>query len=297
MTPVTYIDKAPTSTMTKSKKKKKGGISKIDISGPASGSFIHVTGMTVDKTGDMKKVDNSHKLDPVLRKLLVIAGVDETNMTAEDVKVAQEFAKNENIYEVYEQKRMTMQVKPPRRPKGDKPVASTPQVPHRPPPPNVPPPRSQRPQASVPPPPPGSPPKKSGGGGPPPPPPPPGPGPPPPPPVSTIPPKPGASLKPKMDLNSQIANFSSDKLKKFDPNDNPKPAPTDGRSALMAAIVAGKQLKKVEDRKIDEKPLPPSSGGGLQGALADALGHFKAANFGSDDEDKSSEESEWSDDD
>merc|ERR1711879_773420 len=109
----------------------------------------------------------------------------------------------------------------------------------------------QRPQASVLPPPPGSPPKKSGGGGPPPPPPPPGPGPPPPPPVSTIPPKPVASLKPKMDLNSQIANFSSDKLKKFDPNDNPKPAPTDGRSALMAAIVAGKQMKSPFHRQVE----------------------------------------------
>ena len=103
------IDKSLPSAKAKKKTIKKGSkISKVDISGPDTGSFLHVSGMKLDGSGDLKKVDNTDKLDPALRKFLAIAGIDEKNLSEEDKKQVLQFAKNENINDIYdEKKRMT----------------------------------------------------------------------------------------------------------------------------------------------------------------------------------------------
>ena len=56
--------------------------------------------MKLDGKGEMKKVDNTDKLDPALRKFLAIAGMDENVMTEEEIEKVQEFAAKENIYDI-----------------------------------------------------------------------------------------------------------------------------------------------------------------------------------------------------
>ena len=41
------------------------------ISGPAAGSFVHVSGMKPDGSGRMEVVNNAHQLDPRLREFLL----------------------------------------------------------------------------------------------------------------------------------------------------------------------------------------------------------------------------------
>ena len=59
----------------KEKLKERKKLTKLDIGGPVHDTFVHVSGMGI-KDGEMTPVDNSHQLDPVLRKFLAQAGFD-----------------------------------------------------------------------------------------------------------------------------------------------------------------------------------------------------------------------------
>ena len=289
-TPVIHIDKPISSSMKKSKTKK-SKISKLDISGPNTTTFVHVSGMKLDGKGEMKKVDNTDKLDPALRKFLAIAGMDENVMTEEEIVKVQEFAAKENIYDIYENKRLTRQATAQNR----KPKPSPPGPPPRPPPrplPDAPPERKrQGPHGQVPPPPPGPHPKNAVQGGGPPPPPPPGP---PPTPSPGPPVAPSPNSKPKNeDFHSQIKNFSKEKLHNVD-NVPKKPSTSDH----LAAIRGGFKLKPASERVVKTKePTTPPQPSGLDDVLKMALGKFKDANVVSDDEDDECVDSdEWSSD-
>lgn len=75
-------------------------LTKQDIGTPQTNSFIHVAGMgMVD--GEMRHVDNSHLLDPVLRRFLTQAGLDPKSLSSDDIEQAKEFAEKENLYTIY----------------------------------------------------------------------------------------------------------------------------------------------------------------------------------------------------
>ncbi|XP_072181532.1 actin nucleation-promoting factor WASL-like [Diadema setosum] len=157
-------------------------------------------------------------------------------------------------------------------------------------------------------PPPAPPPSRHGGSMPPPPPPPAVPAPPmngggmapppPPPPPPTIAPAMGGGGGGDADerggLLSQIHQGIS--LKKVDPADNPRPAPT-GRGALLDQIRQGKNLKKVTQAEKEESPVStPTSG--LGAALFQALQN-RATAIQDDGDDSDSEEfddDEWDED-
>ena len=288
------IDKAKP----KKKTNKKGSkISKVDISGPDTGSFLHVSGMQLDGSGDLKKVDNTDKLDPALRKFLAIAGLDEKNLSEEQKKQVQQFVEKENINDIYDKKKRI--TTPNRKPEP------SPQVPvrnpERPPVPAFPPSRQHRRPGQVPPPPIGPPPTPEKHQVKPPPPTPEkhqvGPPPPPPPVPSPMPgPHPSPSNKPKKDdFRSQIINFKPENLNNVNPNEISKKE-TSKSDDHLAAIRKGIQLKSVNDRVIEQKkPLSPSGGGGLDDVLKQALEVFKNANELSDEEnDDDDHSSGWS---
>ena len=273
-------------------KTKKIKISKLDISGPNTTTFVHVSGMKLDGKGEMKKVDNTDKLDPALRKFLAIAGMDENVMTEEEIEKVQEFAAKENIYDIYENKRMTRQATSQNRKTKPLPPGPPPRPPPRP---DVPPERRrQGPHGQVPPPPPGPHPKPIvQGGGPPPPP----PGPPPPLGPGPVPPSP--KNKPKReDFHSQINNFSKDKLNNVK-KEIPEKESTQSTDDHLAAIRNGFKLKPASERVVKTKePTTPPPPSGLDDVLKQALVKFQDVNIGSDDDDDDEgvDSDEWSSD-
>lgn len=327
--PTAELKETPKQTKKKKKQGSKKGISKLDISGPDLSTFVHVTGVRSDGTGGMKMVDNSHLIDPVLKKYLTIAGIDSSALGAQEIEQVKKFAEKENLYEQVEkrqtvrkeQKRQNkMMGRPPPPPNrkaagnlqpieeqrtGPPPIPG--RAPNRPnkPPPTIPPPRSPKPQstqgrrrpANVPPPPPSdrsgpqAPSSRQGG---PPPPPPPGPGPA----IISAVPKPPSSSKPnKGDLNSQINNFSGS-LKKVEQNDRTTMDTSSGRGDLNSQIRAGFSLKKVDEN--DRKSASVEEEGGLMGALKGALVNIHEANFSSeeesdDDDDGWASDGDWDD--
>jgi hypothetical protein len=74
-------------------------------SGPDTSSFVHVTGVKSDGIGGMRMVDNSHLIDPVLKKYLTIAGIDASSLGAQEIEQVKQFAEKENIYEQVERRR------------------------------------------------------------------------------------------------------------------------------------------------------------------------------------------------
>lgn len=320
------MQKKPTPEVTetsKSKKKKqksKKGISKLDISGPDTSSFVHVTGVRSDGVGGMRYVDNSHMIDPVLKKYLTIAGIDPSSLGAQEIEQVKKFAEKENLYEQVEQRKTVRRAekrqsklpgapppppgqRPPPRPaplpsikeqsKGTPPIPGrAPTRPAKPPPnlPNCPPPRKKpsktvKTAGNMPPPPPL-------GGGPPPPPPPPGPGLSSPPTMTSTPKLPTNPKPNRGDLNGQIQNFSGG-LKKPPPNN---PPPASGRGDLMSQIRGGAKLRPVTDDDINDRNSSSVEEGGLMGALKGALANIhEATGFSSDDEDDSddSDDDDW----
>ena len=276
---------APGSPRTKNKEKRK--LNKMDIGGPMTDSFVHVSGVKTDGSGGMKMVDNSHLIqDPVIRTMLKKAGIpfDEIGKTeeerAENIEKIKMQTMNSGLYEKYEKKerRRTMRQNarmpppPPSRPipspmasPRNSPISS-PRPPKRDYPPPPPPGDRQRPRPG--------PTKASGGsGGPPPPPPPPGPGPPPPPVVSSSDTVPRA-VKP------------------------PPPAkPVSTRDNLLAEIQGGFKLKQIERTDSgDSRPgsVKSNDAGGGNG-LGDVLQRrIEAMGFSSDDDsDDDDDDDEW----
>merc|ERR1712106_588264 len=102
-TPVEVQTSSP--KISKNKKKESRKISKLEISGPDTSSFVHVTGVKSDGIGGMHMVDNSHLIDPVLKKYLTIAGIDASSLGAQEIEQVKQFAEKENIYEQVERRR------------------------------------------------------------------------------------------------------------------------------------------------------------------------------------------------
>jgi len=103
-TPIAEV-KTASPKLGKTKKKDSRKISKLEISGPDTSSFVHVTGVKADGIGGMKMVDNSHLIDPVLKKYLTIAGIDANSLGAQEIEQVKQFAEKENIYEQVERRR------------------------------------------------------------------------------------------------------------------------------------------------------------------------------------------------
>merc|ERR1719283_412876 len=53
----------------------------------------------------MRMVDNSHMIDPVLKKYLTIAGIDASTLGVQEIEQVKKFAEKENIYEKVEKRR------------------------------------------------------------------------------------------------------------------------------------------------------------------------------------------------
>lgn len=86
--------------------KKKDTKKKLEIGAPILGSFIHIDGIRPDGQGGMKRVDNSSKLDPVLRTYLNMAGIDVSSMGAKDIDAAKKTAKELGIYQMADEKKI-----------------------------------------------------------------------------------------------------------------------------------------------------------------------------------------------
>jgi len=306
----------------KGKKKK---LSKADISGPSS--FVHVSGVQRAQHGGMEMVDNSHLVhDPVIKRLLMVSGIDPKSLGVSELKQVEQHARDNNLYQVYDKKKRESIKGKPAKPVRAKPQnhlapirednlsPQKPPIPDRNNSPSIPPRNRQPPPAVLgrrqnptPPPPP-----PVGGGGPPPPPPPPPPGPtpPPPPPVNKdAPPALSSSNKPSPgggggggDFLAGIQNFNKNNLKNA-PSVTEKPKPNKSAGGFLAEIENFKSgnLKKVE---VEDKPAvkaPPAEG--LMGSLLGQLDIIKFANgnFDSSDEDGdddgNSSSDEWDDDD
>jgi len=286
-------------TSKQSKKKKQGskkGIKDLQISGPLTGSLVHVTGVKSDGSGGMKMVDNSHLIDPVLKKYLTIAGIDSSALGAKEIAQVQKFAEENDLKRTItkrrDEKKMNRKMGRPPPPPSLRPITEGPAVspssqrkaPSKPPP-SKPPPRKpgpephhqrRKPTKTPPPPPSGPPPSKTSAGGPPPPPP---PGPPPPPAFSSSAPKPPSSTKPG-GLNKVQQNAP----KKLD---------------LLGQIRQGHELRKVSDAELERKSNSVEEQDGLTGALINALSRINdaaAINTSSeedDDDDWGSDDDEW----
>ena len=262
-----------------------------------------MSGVKSDGTGGMKMVDNSHLIDPVLKKYLTIAGIDASSLGAEEIEQVKQFAEKENIYEQVErritvkkeQKRQNkMRGKPPPPPSGKppgltpihekRPAPSTPAMPGRKPsqpskaPPSVPPPRKtssrgtdkKKVLTNSPPPPP------SGRGGP----------PPPPPPA----PSPSLSSQPS---GPKLPPAPKPKSNQETPRNNDHNAPS--RGDLLSQIRDGIKLREVDDSEIERRSTSAKTEGGLMGALTGALAVIHTANFSSD-EDDTDDDDNWEDD-
>ncbi|KAK4684576.1 neural Wiskott-Aldrich syndrome protein, partial [Tremellales sp. Uapishka_1] len=299
---------AAKSTPTKTKKRK-GGVDKSQISGPAEGSFQHVAHMGYDAQAGF----SSTGVDPSWQVLLDQLGMK--GVSAKQIK------KNEAFIKDYVQQqggieKATAPKKPPpppapttRRKAAPPPPASRsarpasvvassappPPPPARnsiasmstPPPPPPPPiranapalpPATPRSAAAPPPPPPPAPPRNAGGGAPPPPPPPPARGAPdaPPPPPPPGPPRPAAG-DPRANLLASIQGRGLSGLKKVDPNEM-KVSPLAGGAA--GAVVASTAVAAT----------PTEDGPDLASSLAAALAK-RNADLGDSDEEES--DGEW----
>ena len=266
------------------------------LSGPLTGSLVHVTGVKSDGSGGMKMVDNSHLIDPVLKKYLTIAGIDSSALGAKEIAQVQKFAEENDLKRTItkrrDEKKMNRKMGRPPPPPSLRPITEGPAVspssqrkaPSKPPP-SKPPPRKpgpephhqrRKPTKTPPPPPSGPPPSKTSAGGPPPPPP---PGPPPPPAFSSSAPKPPSSTKPG-GLNKVQQNAP----KKLD---------------LLGQIRQGHELRKVSDAELERKSNSVEEQDGLTGALINALSRINdaaAINTSSeedDDDDWGSDDDEW----
>eukprot|EP00090_Calanus_glacialis_P008398 TRINITY_DN16726_c0_g1_i1.p1 TRINITY_DN16726_c0_g1~~TRINITY_DN16726_c0_g1_i1.p1 ORF type:complete len:512 (-),score=159.48 TRINITY_DN16726_c0_g1_i1:55-1590(-) len=279
--------------MSKTKKKDSRKLSKLEISGPDTSSFVHVTGVKSDGIGGMRMVDNSHLIDPVLKKYLTIAGIDASSLGAQEIEQVKQFAEKENIYEQVERRRT---VKREQRRQSKSSGGPPPPPYQRPAPPRAPLPSIEEKQTRTPPipartltrpvksppsiaPPPtptrkpstpkqekrtinnGPPPPPSGGMPPPPPPPPSGGAPPPPPPppgpgtpIVSATPKPPATSKPiRGNLNAEIQNFAGG-LKKTDFSAaSKKEAPANNIGDLLSQIRSRPKLKEIEESDINDR--------------------------------------------
>ena len=299
---------APSSTGGKKKK-----FNKLDISGPTD--FVHVSGVRTDGGGNMKMVDNSHLLDPVLTKLFRTAKIDTNNLNDDAIHEAKKFAQENNLYEQYEAKeqrratrrgdnprsKATIQRRPqdtgaPPTPPRQRPSLGTPpavpgRTSHRPPATQAPPPPSVAPSRRT-----GPPPPSAGGGGPPPPPPPPAPpGPPAPPPPAptgappppTQAPAPPAGRKPVLSLSEQLAQRAP--LKTAAPVQKPAGGAA-GTGDLLAQIRLGAKLKSVDP---NDRPasVAKEGSGSLLDTLTVALGRINEGVGDSSDEDSDDSDS------
>lgn len=283
------------------KKKERPKISKLDIGVPSG--FVHMEGVRSSSDG-LKKVGNLDELEPGIRKLFAMTGMDESMM--QDPEIRQQVndwaTKNEKNL-----KRMS------RRPHGTKHLRRIEQPP--PPPPSIPEETYQpkpKPVIQVPPPPmhygqggpPPPPPMPLGQGAPPPPPPPPpmslaqgAPPPPPPPgpPGNTSEPRTVAQKKPQNDargdLLSSIQGFQKGGLKKVEETSKPN----DQRGDLLSAIEGFKKggLRKVSQQEPDKKPT--TSGNALIDVLEQQLKEINGAWQGSSEESESDSDDDWSD--
>ena len=108
----------PQAKANKKEKKRNKKINKLDISGPAAGSFVHVSGMKPDGSGRMEVVNNAHQLDPRLREfLLKKMNIDVSSLSQQDISEAHEVAISNNLYETIDLKKSSRQRPlPPRKP-------------------------------------------------------------------------------------------------------------------------------------------------------------------------------------
>jgi len=103
--PLKPIQVKKSSTGGKVKKTKAKGskekITKLDISRPQEGSFVHLTGMRqTGPGGRMQILDNSDKLDPRLRDfLLERLNIDVAELTPREVQQAKQVAEDMNLYD------------------------------------------------------------------------------------------------------------------------------------------------------------------------------------------------------
>jgi len=317
--PVKEVQPSPKSSKKKKDTKK---FSKLDISGPDTSSFIHVTGVKSDGSGGMRMVDNSHLIDPVLKKYLTIAGIDASSLGAQEIEQVKKFAEKENLYEQVERRRTVKREQkkqnktsdrggpppppyqrsaPPRAPlpsieeqRGTPPIpARTPSRPVKPPPtiPNCPPPtrkpsmpnQGRKNPTNGPPPPPS-------GGGPPPPPPPPGPGLPP---ASATPRLPSNPKPSKGDLLGEIQNFAGG-LKKTDPHASSKRDAAPVKGDFLSQIRSGVKLREVDENEVNDRSSNSvKSEEGLMGALKGALANIHEANFSSSEDESDDDDDDW----
>eukprot|EP00092_Neocalanus_flemingeri_P102328 GFUD01130886.1.p1 GENE.GFUD01130886.1~~GFUD01130886.1.p1 ORF type:complete len:502 (-),score=168.27 GFUD01130886.1:74-1579(-) len=322
-TPVTEVQ--PTPKTSKKRKESKKGISKLDISGPDTSSFVHVTGVKSDGIGGMRMVDNSHLIDPVLKKYLTIAGIDSSSLGAKEIEQVKQFAEKENLYEQVERRKTVKREQkrqnkttggpppppyqrpaPPRAPLPSieekqngapsipertptRPGKPPPTIPNRPPPTN----KAHTPNQG----------RRTPSSGPPPPPPPSGGGPPPPPPpgpgsllVSATPKPPSAAKPGRGDLNSQIQNFSGG-LKKMDQSTASRKEAPPARGDFLSQIRGGVKLREVDDNDINDRSSNSvKSEEGLMGALKGALANIHEANFSSDEDESDDDDDDWGND-
>ena len=286
-----------------------------------------MSGVKTDGSGGMKMVDNSHLVDPVVKNLLKVTGLDANNLGAGELEQVRHFAQEQNLYEVYDRKRsvrrqtqsppkQTSDLQPKNGNIGHRTPTSTlqgqkrPSVPAPVPTPSRPavnaPTRAQR---TLPPPPP-----HNG----PPPPPPPQSGPPPPPLAPPLPPPTNMSGKPlpptppslvnkpdlKANLLGQINNFDTSTLTKSKPK-TITTSSNDSRDDVMNAIRAGVKLNKVPEAEKNDRSAVKSGNdksskpgdsktGGIMGLLASHLDAFHNANFSDSEEDENDDEDDWS---